>query len=129
MSAVIREKIRQDKKPSKTRCGRQESRGVVRNPINLNFVIINSLRIHVLIISMIIILQHALLGLCHWSSLGTGAFLCWQVITIAIIIIHHHERPQHHRVSLLLDFPARQVTSSRSSVLDLLLLTKAVSKN
>ena len=33
------------------------------------------------------------------------------------------------RVALLFDFPSRQVTSSRSSVLDLLLLTKAVSKN
>ena len=87
MSAVIREKIRQDKKPSKTRCGRQESRGVVRNPINLNFVIINSLRIHVLIISMIIILQHALSvvrvsQLMHFLRAG----------------YHHHEY-HHHQSS------------------------------
>ena len=87
MSAVIREKIRQDKKPSKTRCGRQESRGVVRNPINLNFVIINSLRIHVLIIFMIIIVQHALSvvrvsQLMHFLRAG----------------YHHHEY-HHHQSS------------------------------
>ena len=71
---------------------------------------------------------------CQWSESPNWCIFCVQVIIIAIIImniiiINHYERPQHHRVSLLFDFPARQVTSSRSSVLDLLLLTKAVSKN
>ena len=134
MSAVIRIRIRQGSgkrlKPSETRCGRQESRGVVRNPINLNFVIINSSR------SLYSSFSWSSLFNLHrqWSESPNWCIFCVQVIIIAIIImniiiINHYERPQHHRVSLLFDFPSRQVTSSRSSVLDLLLLTKAVSKN
>ena len=112
-------------KPSKTRCGRQESCRVVRNPINLNFVIINSSRSYVFIIFMILIVQPAssvvrVSQLMHFLRAG----------------YHHHEYHQSSWASstsaelpYCLIFPSRQVTSSRSSVLDLLLLTKAVSKN
>ena len=120
-------------KPSKTRCGRQESCGVVRNPINLDFVVINSSRSYVLIIFMIIMVQHCWVFVSG-QILRTGAFFAGKlslspssswVSSSSIIMSVLNIR----RVALLFDFPSRQVTSSRSSVLDLLLLTKAVSKN